>query len=158
MLEGNIQTERDRETEDVLQDKKIQCADKWANVSNVLHPVHDTQKEMRWLTDSCRLFHCTFQCAYPSAKTSILKSYPIGTGCKSSVILSFGTVQFHVPSALTTRKELVSFHWIWRWIGCIRYWWFGEEKKKLLALRGVERYLFRPGVILCGKDYLLFSI
>jgi hypothetical protein len=42
MLERNIQTERGRETEDVLHDKKIQGADKWANV---LHPVHDTPEE-----------------------------------------------------------------------------------------------------------------
>jgi len=64
MLERNIQTERGRETEDVLHDKKIQGADKWANV---LHPVHDTLEETHGLNDGCRMFRCIFQCGHPSA-------------------------------------------------------------------------------------------
>jgi hypothetical protein len=35
--------------------------------------------------------------------------------------------------------------------------WFGEEEK-LLALQGIEGFLFRPGVILYRLRYLLFSI
>jgi hypothetical protein len=113
MLERYVQTERGRETEDVLHDKKIQAADKW---TNVLHPVHDTPEETQLLNDSCRLFHCSFQCGYPCVKMSVLKTYRIVAGSKSSGILSLGTIQLHVPVALPAGKETTVFHCIWRWM------------------------------------------